>query len=125
MTHTAVLSLGSNWGDREEAVKNALAQIQCRLGETVTSEIYFTPPVSGNGADYANCVAAVYTDRDADDICLITKQMETEAGRTPERRERGEVPLDIDLVIFDGDILRPADFTRQYFYEGLLQISGS
>ena len=93
MTHTAVLSLGSNWGDREKAVSDALSLIQRQLGETVHSDIYFTPAVNGKGPDYANCVAAVYT------------------------------PLDIDLVIFDGDVLRPADFTRKYFYRGLLQIS--
>ena len=123
MTHTAVLSLGSNWGDREKAVSDALSLIQRQLGETVHSDIYFTPAVNGKGPDYANCVAAVYTTLGAEAIRLLTKQMETEAGRTPERRERGEVPPDIDLVIFDGDVLRPADFTRKYFYRGLLQIS--
>ena len=51
MTHTAVLSLGSNWGDREKAVSDALSLIQRQLGETVHSDIYFTPAVNGKGPD--------------------------------------------------------------------------
>ena len=48
--------------------------------------------------------------------------MEYDFGRDSEARERGDVPLDVDIVLFDAEIVRPRDFSQSFFrigYESL------
>ena len=45
--------------------------------------------------------------------------MEENAGRTPESKAQGIVPLDIDVLKWNNDILKPADMERDYIREAL------
>jgi len=49
------------------------------------------------------------------------KALEHSAGRTPEQRKKHPeaIPVDIDLIISDREILKPRDITRPYLIEGL------
>jgi 2-amino-4-hydroxy-6-hydroxymethyldihydropteridine diphosphokinase len=45
--------------------------------------------------------------------------MEHAAGRRPEDKAQGIVHLDVDLLQFDDQVLKPADFQRSYIIEEL------
>ena len=49
------------------------------------------------------------------------KALERRTGRTPEQRKRHPeaIPVDIDLITWDLEILKPRDITRPYLIEGL------
>ncbi len=118
MGHQVVISLGSNLTQGEDMITQCVK----RLGELISFEsslwIYTTPAVSGKGPDYYNCVMAGLTTEDFDGLTAKTKSIEIAMGRTPECKGLGVVPIDIDIVVFDGEVKRPRDFAQQYFTIG-------
>ena len=49
----------------------------------------------------------------------LLEDLEEEAGRTPEGKHQGIVPLDIDVLQWNEQILKPADMKRDYVREAL------
>lgn len=123
MSVTAYISIGSNSPDRAANMTAAIDALSRRFDTFVCSEIYQTPCCNGIGADYLNAVARVVTDMPQNVMEKLFKQMETDSGRTDDPATRRIiVPLDIDLVVYDGRVIRPRDFGRQYFTKGYLSI---
>lgn len=93
---TAVLSVGSNLGDRLAHLRLAVEV----LAPQAVSPVYETAPVGGvEQDDYLNAV--LLCDLDAAQAWERAQQAEQRAGR--ERRERwGPRTLDVDVVVADG-----------------------
>ena len=71
---------------------------------------------------YYNVVAQLVSEPAYDELRCRFKSMEAEAGRRPDSKSTGVIPLDIDIVIFNGEVVRPHDFRQNYFqqcYKGL------
>ena len=116
--HRCYLSLGSNCAMRKRKIEEALQELESRFGEINYSDIYDTDSVSGDGSCYKNCVVECSLNEPYEVILRETKEMEARAGRDRESRRRGVVPLDIDVVIWDGEIVRPKDYSYEYFQQG-------
>lgn len=118
------LSIGSNRSkeDVEKAaiwLKNLLTGFNC-------SDIYRTPAVNSKIiSSYDNAVASGYTDREISLFNNMIKQYEISCGRDSRARSRGEVPIDIDIVIAGNKILRQRDFDQHFFQIGYLKLSRS
>jgi 2-amino-4-hydroxy-6-hydroxymethyldihydropteridine diphosphokinase len=101
----AVLSIGSNLGDRVAHLNQAVATVRA-AGAVVTavSPVYQTPPWPPGlpGEDYLNAVLlAQDPDRDAPGWLALAHAAEQAAGRV--RLERwGPRTLDVDVVQVDG-----------------------
>lgn len=52
----------------------------------------------------------------------LSKQFEISLGRDAQARTRGDVPVDIDIVVFDGKIMRERDFESEFFRIGYMEI---
>jgi 2-amino-4-hydroxy-6-hydroxymethyldihydropteridine diphosphokinase len=93
---TAVLSLGSNLGDRRALLAAALTVLE----PVAVSPLYETAPVGGvEQDDFLNLVAVL--DTDATQAWRRAQQAEQAAGR--ERTVRwGPRTLDVDVVVADG-----------------------
>jgi 2-amino-4-hydroxy-6-hydroxymethyldihydropteridine diphosphokinase len=94
------LGLGSNMGDREAYLRDAIAD----LPEVVAvSPLYETDPVGGpTQGRYLNVVVELETDRSPRELLGIAHRLETAAGRV--RSERwGPRTLDIDVLLV-GDL---------------------
>jgi 2-amino-4-hydroxy-6-hydroxymethyldihydropteridine diphosphokinase len=93
---TAVLSLGSNLGDRRALLAAALDV----LAPVAVSPLYETAPVGGvEQDDFLNLVAVL--DADAEQAWQRAQRAERAAGR--ERTVRwGPRTLDVDVVVADG-----------------------
>lgn len=122
MKHTVVLSLGSNYGNREKSVASAIKLMSEVLTTAQSSTVYTTPPLSGTGEPYANAVIAGEWDGELSDLEILCKRTEIRFGRTDERRQQHQVPLDIDIVMYDGKVIRPADFGYAFFQTGYRQL---
>lgn len=118
MMNRFVLSLGSNTADKTERLNHAGKWLADSFSEVICSEIYTSAPVSGIGPDYANMVAEVSADVDAAQMASLAKEYERQCGRTPDSKVRGCVPIDVDVVMCNGIILRPAEYSRAYFRRG-------
>lgn len=120
---SVVISIGSNCGDRKASVREALEWLQHLMMQTKCSDIYETPCVGKTGTPYINAVISGYYDGDAFQLEDILKDREREMGRNEECRKKGEVPIDLDLVVCDGTIYKPWDYRQKFFQQGFLSIS--
>lgn len=116
--NTAVISLGSNVTDREEIVRSAIADLRHEFVVEAVSDVYDAPDDRYAAMPYSNAVMRLSTDLGHDLLHAHFKAMESRYGRTPASNASRLVPLDIDIVIFNGTVVRPADFTRPYFIHG-------
>lgn len=116
-----VIGIGSNAPDREHQVKQAITRLRDLLNNVTASEIYETLSVSPKDqSPFLNAVAGATTSLSRQALIEKLKQFEAEAGRLD--AEPGIVPLDLDLVIFNGQIVRDRDFEQPYFNIGYRQL---
>lgn len=121
---TVIISLGSNAPDREECMAGAMKWLATVIVGARFSRVYETPEYSGRYPAYFNCVAEGMTALDADTLNVMLKEYERSAGRTPESKLTGIVPIDIDIVEYGERLLRPVEFEREYFAIGYRQLRG-
>ena len=104
--HQAVLSVGSNLGDRLGTLQGCVQAIGGLAGTDVLaiSPVYETAPVGGPAQpDYLNAVLAVRTALDPRALLAATQGIEADFGRV--RAERfGPRTLDIDIISYDGEV---------------------
>lgn len=117
-----VLSFGSNCGDRIANIVNALEWFSSLATDSCFSSIYETPEIHGHGTPYMNAVASGYIVVDFDSFERQTKLYEVRNGRDTSCRLQGKVPIDIDIVICNNDILRPYDFGCEFFQIGYMEL---
>ncbi len=94
----AVLALGSNLGDRFEALRRAVDQLEDVI--LAVSGVYETAPWGdGDQPDFLNAVALVAGDVDAWQWLARARELEQAAGRTREMGRRySPRPLDVDVI---------------------------
>ena len=104
---TALLSLGSNLGDRLANLRAAFAVLEAEIPHTtfVTAPVYETEPVDvpekWKGQSYLNTAARIDTDLSPDELSVTVHAIEDKLGR---KRIGYHAPrtIDIDIVAF-GD----------------------
>ena len=96
----AFLALGSNLGDREAYIRDAVAAMP---DVVAMSEIYETEPVGPEGqGPYLNAVVELDTDLTPRELLELCQRLEAAAGRV--RAERwGPRTLDVDVLLV-GDL---------------------
>lgn len=124
--HTYVLSIGSNVSRAN--VEAAIKWLRAEFGDIKVSHVYETPAISSKEMEcsaesvYDNAVACVGSKLDFAGLEVLFKAYELECGRDAEARAAGVVPIDIDIVMADGMIIRPWDYRQQFFKIGLAAI---
>lgn len=114
----AVIGIGSNTPDRTERVAAAIGWLGSVFSEGFHSSAYVTRALNGHDPDYLNAVMSVESDRPMDEVNAMLKDYERTSGRTAVSKLHGEVPIDLDIVVWDGRIVRPKDFGYRYFLQG-------
>lgn len=102
-----VLGLGSNLGDREAAIAQALARLDARgYRATQRSSLYLTEPVGGPPQDwFVNAVADGETALSPEALLEACLAVEQELGRV-RREPNGPRTIDVDILLF-GDLRLP------------------
>lgn len=113
-----IISIGSNTTDGQEQMLNSLDWLKSTLSQCKASHIYRTPDLSEQNVFYYNAVAEGYTNLDFEHLQDLLKSRETACGRTIAARLKQQVPIDLDIVIWNRDILRKKDFEQRYFQIG-------
>lgn len=121
--HVAYAGLGSNLPDGAlKMINKAINEIGLFGHLKAVSNVYTTRPVNPkvNGDnDYCNAVVMFEVTFPLDELLIVTKSLEAHLGRNG---IKGCVGIDIDVVIWNDEILRPTDFEREYFQIGYQQI---
>ena len=120
MLYRVILSLGSNYNEQQN-MAFAVEQLKRLFLSIRISESYYTEPVGNSYSigNYLNQVAIAYTDCSADELKPLLKEIEKAAGRSPQLKAEGKIPLDVDLVKWSDWVIKPADLQQDYVLRGL------
>ncbi|MGA2347660.1 MAG: 2-amino-4-hydroxy-6-hydroxymethyldihydropteridine diphosphokinase [Candidatus Sulfotelmatobacter sp.] len=100
MPNLAHLSLGSNVGDREQQLRDAIARLE-NVGRVVAvSSFYETEPVEfTDQAWFLNCVVALETTATAEKLMSALLEIERQMGRQRVQK-KGPRTIDLDILLF-------------------------
>lgn len=104
-------------------MERAEEMLRARFLHIRFSRRVYTDPVDCAWTDpFMNQVAIVYSEKDAEGIRDILKEIEHALGREPSDKHEGRVPIDIDLLQWNGQVLKPSDLGRDYVRDGILSL---
>ncbi len=131
MRNFVYLSLGSNIGDRETHLRDAIARLPTEGCVRSVSSFYETEPVEfADQAWFLNCAVALETTRTPEQLMAAILNIEHEMGRQ-RIQKKGPRIIDIDILLF-GDLIRdsppltiphPAMHDRRFVLQPLAEIA--
>ena len=127
------LGLGSNVGDREGHLQDAIAALaEHGVAIDAASSTYETEPVGEmlDQPDFLNAVIRIRTGLDPHELLALCKAIEVELGRVFGGPRHGPRPIDIDLLLLgdvelDGESLtlpHPQVTSRRFVLAPLLEL---
>lgn len=132
MKKMVYLSLGSNLGDREALLREAIARLRELGVVTLVSVFYETEPVEVESEQpwFLNCAVAMETELLPLQFLKRMLALEQSMGRT-RTEPKGPRTIDIDIVFFGNDVLdtpeltvpHPAMQQRRFVLEPLAEIA--
>jgi 2-amino-4-hydroxy-6-hydroxymethyldihydropteridine diphosphokinase len=132
----AHLGLGSNEGDRLQALRRAREALgQHGMSVVASSSVYETAPQGEvlDQADFLNACLAVECELSPEELLDACKAVERELGREPTGVRHGPRPIDVDVLLAGDAELRsdrltlphPGVTTRRFVLEPLLELDPS
>jgi 2-amino-4-hydroxy-6-hydroxymethyldihydropteridine diphosphokinase len=131
MPDLVYISLGSNIGDRENHLRDAIARLG-REGRVVSvSSFYETEPVEfTEQAWFLNCAVALETMQTPEHLMAALLNIEQEMGRRRIQR-KGPRVIDIDILLFSDTVIdlpeltipHPAMLQRRFVLQPLAEIA--
>ena len=103
---TVYLALGTNLGNREDNLKNALLLIGRKMPVVAKSWVYQSAPMYvASQPAFLNMACAVKTNLSPADVLRYAKSVESEIGRTPTYRNGPRV-MDVDVLFYGDEIVK-------------------
>lgn len=131
MVKSAYLSLGSNVGEREANLREAIARLG-QVGNVVAvSSFYETEPVEFTAQDwFVNCALLLETEKMPAQLLKSLLKLEQGMGRR-RLQPKGPRKIDIDILLFGNAVVRtkgltiphPAMQERRFVLEPLAEIA--
>ncbi len=112
--NTILLSIGSNTFAKTNIDKAK------RMLSFLFPNIVFSDPILSEPEDdtfkylFRNILASCTTDMTPEQVIEKIKQTERAVGRTPKDKYLGKVVIDIDLLKYGEEVLRPLDIEKEY-----------
>ena len=130
---TAYIGLGSNLGDREKSIQNAvkmLAETESIEVVRISDMIETAPLGQANQPKYLNAVAETKTTLSPEDLHKKLADIETSLGRVRKEKWAPRI-IDLDLLLFGADIINHPGLTvphpqmhlRSFVLKGLCQLN--
>jgi len=111
MPNLVYLSLGSNIGDREAHLRDAIARLAAEGRVVAVSSFYETEPVEvTDQAWFLNCAVALETTDTPEQLMTALLKIEREMGRQRVQR-KGPRTIDLDILLFGDAIIDSPDLT--------------
>jgi len=109
---TAYLCLGSNLGEREENLCQALTLLSAKVNLEEASSVYETEPVGFKDQPlFLNLVCRITTNLPPEELLHFAKEIETRMGRVPSGQINSPRPIDIDILFYDNKIMGTRNLT--------------
>ena len=131
MNHLVYLSLGSNIGDRESHLRDAISRLEKKGRIKSIASFYETEPVEfTDQARFLNCALALETEEAPEQLMESVLHIEQEMGRV-RQQNKGPRTIDIDILLFSDTIIdspkltipHPAMHERRFVLQPLSEIA--
>lgn len=126
--HRLILTLGTNTGSTT-SIEIAIAELSSSISILASSPTMRTPPVDFPypSPDFLDKLLIASTTLSYEAMRCECKRIEALTGRTAIQRKCNPevIPLDLDIIVWDGTLCKPGDLRRPYVLEGLLHLSES
>ena len=125
-SHSVILALGSNLASAPRVLEWTRRKLRSLFG----TDCQFSRPVWTEPIDYPypfpflNQVVELKTDRPLIIVSSLLKTLEDGMRHRKSATEEGRVIVDIDLLAYDHEVLRPKDWDREYIQNGLHKLQG-
>ena len=113
MSHFVIIGLGSNLGDREANLRQAITHLTPHLEQIKESSVYASPAMLPQDAPadwdmpFLNMAVCGNTTLSSHDLLAQLQQIETQIGRTP-TAHWGPREIDLDLLAYDQEVIHSA-----------------
>ena len=108
----AYLSLGSNLGEREANLRQALALLSPEATPADVSSIYETEPVGHKEQPlFLNMVCRICTNLPPEELLCLAKDIEAKMGRASSKQINSPRPIDIDILFYNDKIVETQNMT--------------
>lgn len=110
--HTAIISIGSNLGDKLENCRRAINALNALAQTTLIacSRFYKTDPVDFLDQDwFVNAAVKVATRLDAHALLNALKEIQRRAGRLGDPVRFGPRIIDLDIIFYDQSVIETPD----------------
>ena len=118
--HNVLIALGSNTGNRQGNLSEALVKCKDFIQTNRLSPVIETKPIGHTNNPYLNQLFSGTTSLTLEKLLDNTKRIENEMGR--DRSNRGNVVIDIDIILYDQQKLHITDWERDYLKQLLTQL---
>ena len=117
--HRCIICIGSNYNRGKNLLLAREKLSECFPSIRFAPEQETKPLHLTNPALFSNQVAAFSTEKEEVFVRKVLKDIERLSGRRPEDKDEEKVCLDIDLLAYDNQILKPEDWQREYIQNNL------
>jgi 2-amino-4-hydroxy-6-hydroxymethyldihydropteridine diphosphokinase len=131
MLRDVYLSLGSNVGDRENHLREAVTRLESAGHVVSVSSFYETEPVEvTNQAWFLNCAVEIETMKMPNQLMAAVLEIERQMGRQ-RTQSKGPRIIDIDIILFGDTVVDSPELTiphppmheRRFVLEPLAEIA--
>src|ERR1700716_2512205 len=131
MQRDVYLSLGSNVGDRENHLREAITRLESTGHVVSISSFYETEPVEvTNQSWFLNCAVQIETTKTPKQLMAAVFEIEREMGRQ-RTQNKGPRIIDIDIILFGDSVVNSSELTiphpamhqRRFVLEPLAEIA--
>lgn len=113
--HTLYLSLGTNLGDKERNLADAIVRIGEMIGIVECQSSFIATEPWGFQSDYTflNAAVKVRTQLSPHEVLMLTQQIEREMGRTVKSTDGDyhDRIIDIDILLYDDVCITTPELT--------------
>ena len=118
----AVIAVGSNIdpGKNIQLASSLLDKNQKLLKKSSFTK---TEPIQyGNQPDFMNGAFLIETESLLDDLIAWLKSVEKQLGRKPSKNKYGPRPIDLDVVVWNGEIISDDFYERDFVKNAVLEL---
>ena len=106
------LCLGSNLGEREANLRQALELLSTKVTLSDVSSIYETEPAGYKEQPlFLNMVCRITTNLSPEELLCLAKDIEAKMGRLPSKQRYSPRPIDIDILFHNDKTMKTQDLT--------------
>lgn len=121
--NTCIVGIGSNI-DADSNISKMLVILQNHVRIVKVSSMLRTKPIGiKNQPDYTNGAVKIESELNQEDLVALLKSIEDKMGRDRSVPKFGPRNIDLDIVVWNGEIVDPDYYTRDFLKKSVKELS--